>query len=411
MKIDIRNREQVKKDALKKLNASDICEENKKRILEFVDYKIEEDGIEVLRQIKYIGKLRLIAEHLEMPFDKATKADIQQLVKKIYSLKVALGKGKTPKEITESNKADYLINLKTFFKWLKHSEHPEETEGIKIPKGKRKVVSYSDMLTWEDIVFLTKFVVNSRDKAFIQVLWESGARIEELLTLLIKDVEVVHNGRAIVLHLTKSKTELRSIGVVRSAPALINWLENHPMRADRDAPLWVNTMHGDKPLSYPGVRSFLLNIKDRAKFNKPMNPHNFRKSSASYFSHILTESETKKRFGWTQDSPMLSIYCHPDENRINEKIMEFEGIIQKTPEEKQKEDERLKPKRCAFCEKLNPVGQEYCVLCKRPLNAEINLLQSQVENAFSDGMREFTSQYPELLNKYFEFMRAKIGGG
>jgi hypothetical protein len=43
MKIDIRNREQVKKDALKKLNVSDICEENKKRILEFVDYKIEED--------------------------------------------------------------------------------------------------------------------------------------------------------------------------------------------------------------------------------------------------------------------------------------------------------------------------------------------------------------------------------
>ena len=37
-------------------------------------------------------------------------------------------------------------------------------------------------------------------------------------------------------------------------------------------------------------------------------------------------------------------------------------------------------------------------------------LKSQVENVVSDGMREFTSQHPELLNQYLEFMRAKIGG-
>ena len=88
--------------------------------------------------------------------------------------------------------------------------------------------------------------------------------------------------------------------------------------------------------------------------------------------------------------------------------MEMEGVKQKTLEENQKENEKINPKRCAWCDKLNPVGQEYCVLCKRPLDEQQNLLQSQIKETIDTGILEFTEQHPEFINQYIEFMREKI---
>jgi integrase len=61
------------------------------------------------------------------------------------------------------------------------------------------------------------------------VLFESGARAEELLSLLIEDVEIVVDGEAIILHFRRSKTKegIRNPIIVRSAPALIHYLQTH----------------------------------------------------------------------------------------------------------------------------------------------------------------------------------------
>lgn len=249
--------------------------------------------------------------------------------------------------------------------------------------------------------------MNPRDKALIQVLWESGTRIGELLTLLVKDVEPMNNGDALKLHLHESKTEVRSIAIVKSAPALINWMESHSKRDNKNAPLWCNLTKNNSPMTYNGVKKILRYLKRRSGLDKPINPHNFRKSSASYWSRYLSDQEMKKRFGWTPDSKQLQTYCHLDEEKINEKILKLEGVIEATSDDERQEDENLKPQLCKWCNRLNPAGQEYCVLCKRPLNEIENLLQSQVIENVDSGIREFTEQNPELINQFIEFMREK----
>jgi len=77
--IDIHNRERGKASALRKLYESDICQGNKDLILEFIEYKTEEDSIGILRQNKYLSKLRILAEYLGKSFDKATKDDIKKI--------------------------------------------------------------------------------------------------------------------------------------------------------------------------------------------------------------------------------------------------------------------------------------------------------------------------------------------
>jgi site-specific recombinase XerD len=137
MKAAIYNdREKQKEIYLKKLQESGISGTDKKLILEFVKYKVEEDQIEIVRENKYLMHLRILGEHLKKPFNKASKDDIKQLLNTLYTKDIK--RGETIKKLSESSKADYVIILKTFYKWLKKTENPEETAWIKPISVKKK---------------------------------------------------------------------------------------------------------------------------------------------------------------------------------------------------------------------------------------------------------------------------------
>jgi len=398
--FDIHRRKERRKSAERLLLEAKICKKNKDLILRYVRYRTLADNLSVARQNKYLHYLRILAENLEKPFDKATKEDVEKLVEKIYQRDVYRGKNK--KKPSEWTKYYFVVILKTFFRWLKKCDKPEETDWIRPPKPEAPRLRPDVILTWKDVVKLSKAAMNERDVALPQVLWEVGGRIEEVLTLELRDIERVNGGEALKLHLRKSKTEIRSPIVVRSAPALLNWIEKHPLREDKNAPLWIKTNRNDKPMEYATARKVLKDLKRRSKLDKPVNPHNFRKSSASFYSHYLSPAELKNRYGWRQSSRMLDIYCFPDEDRVNGKILELEGIRDK----KIKEKKDIKPKKCNWCQKTNPAGAEYCVLCKRPLNPEKSLMTNQLIGSMDSEVREFAEENPELINGFMsEFMR------
>ncbi|RLI85019.1 MAG: hypothetical protein DRO76_06030 [Candidatus Altiarchaeales archaeon] len=403
--FDIHKRRARRKSAERLLLEADICKRNKDLILRYVEYRTLAENLSVARQNKYLHYLRILAENLEKPFDKATKQDIEKLLGRIYQRDVY--RGRTKKKPSKWTKYDFAVILKTFFKWLKKCEKPKETDWIKPPKPEAPRLRPDEILTWEDIVKLSKASMNSRDLAFPQVLWETGARIEELLTLELRDIERVNNGMALKLHFRKSKTEIRSPIIVRSAPALLNWIEKHPLREYKTAPLWVKIKRRDKPMDYSTARKILKDLKRRSGLDKPVNPHNFRKSSASFYSHYLSPAELKNRYGWRQSSKMLDIYCFPDEERVNGRILEFEGI----KERKAKENAKMKPKKCVWCGKINPVGVDYCVLCKRPLDPEKNLLVSQLTEIVDDSIREFAEKNSVLINEFVRFIKRRVEEG
>jgi len=395
--FDIHYRRKRLESSKKKLLEANISERNKKLILEFVKQKTLVNDVGIQRQVKYLIYLRTLAKELGKDFDRASKEDIENLVIKIIN----------NKKLKDWTKYDLLNMLRVFYRWLRDTEgYPEEVKWIKPKKPAISRLRPDETLTWEDILKLSNAAMNPRDKALVQVLFESGARIEELLTLQLRDIEIVEGGQAIKLHFRKSKTEIRSPIIIRSAPALINWLENHPRKKDKLAYLWVKIDKPDKPLDYSAARKVLVTLKKRSGLDKPVNPHNFRKSSASFYSHYLSPSELKKRFGWKQSSRMLDVYCFPDEERVNHKLLELEGI---RVESKPKENPDLKPKKCEWCGKLNPLGQEFCILCKRPLlNPEENLKVLELRELIDHSLVEFSKQHPELLNSYLEFMRKKL---
>ena len=215
----------VKKlDSIRK--ARDILPQDKKLIFDFHQDGIAR-GLSLSRSLKYLILLSRLSIMLKVGFRKATKQKIKDVVVQLEQSKYS-----------DWHKKDFKIALKCFYKWLGGKEtYPDKVKWIKATFRNSKSKLPEDLLTEEEVRRLAEKAEHPRDRAFVQVLCESGCRIAELLTLRIKNVHFDSYGA--ILHVT-GKMGDRRIRVVASAPALASWLDIHPKRSDSECPLWLS---------------------------------------------------------------------------------------------------------------------------------------------------------------------------
>ena len=86
--------------------------------------------------------------------------------------------------------------LYSFWKWRFDREGKDFPRWLKIPLSARGASrrDHNDVLTPEEVARIADHSLNLRDKALIWVLYESGGRIGEVLTLRIGDVERTEYG-------------------------------------------------------------------------------------------------------------------------------------------------------------------------------------------------------------------------
>jgi integrase len=115
---------------------------------------------------------------LKKNFKECNKEDIIKLVEEIER-----------RDYSEWTKYDYKVILRKFFKRLRQSEnYPEEVKWIKARRKNNRILP-EELLTQDEIERLASVAENFRDRAFVLVLYESGCRIGELLSLKVKNVE------------------------------------------------------------------------------------------------------------------------------------------------------------------------------------------------------------------------------
>ncbi|HID73275.1 TPA: hypothetical protein EYP38_05010, partial [Candidatus Micrarchaeota archaeon] len=213
-----RNLELIEKDKL-------ICKVNKRDIAAFVKMRLAK-GSGYGRLAKVLYCLRNLAVWIKKPFRKATKNDLVALIGDLE------GQG-----YAEHTKYDYKIVLKLFYKWLLGND--EDTPAIikwlrpKLKNDKNKLPE--ELLTEEEVLRMAEAAENERDKAFVLVLYESGCRIGEILSLQLKNVNFDQFGA--VIRVT-GKTGDRRVRLVSSASTLASWMNYHPFKGEPDAMLW-----------------------------------------------------------------------------------------------------------------------------------------------------------------------------
>lgn len=365
--------------ALENLEKSDISEENKKLILEFRDYAIS-TGLTKTRILKYINTLRKLSEWLEPSFINANKKDLLKLFGKIEC-----------KGYSEWTKHDYKVVIKKFYKWINGGEeYPEAVKWIKTTFTDRNKKLPEDLLTCKDVKRIVNAADHIRDKALISLLYESGCRISEILTMRIKSLNFNEYGCMITVN---GKKGMRRIPVISSVPFLAAWYETHPLRDNLEAPFWVSigTRGRNEAIKYPNTRNMIARLAKKAGIKKKVNPHIFRHSRATYLANHFTEAQMNHYFGWIQGSEMPSTYVHMSGRDIVSAVLELNG--KKKAEDKNKE-EKFSSKYCKRCEKDNPPTGKFCLRCGAPLDLETMM---NIENNMKDSNNIMTVLMEDLL--------------
>ena len=304
-------------------------------------------GLSLCRRIKYLILLSQLSKMLKGDLKKATKRQIKEVVVRLEESKYS-----------EWTKKDYKVTLKFFYKWLEGGEdYPDRVKWIKASFKNSKTKLPEDLLTEEEVKRLAEAAEHPRDRALVQVLFESGCRIAELLTLRIKNVHFDKYGA--VLHVS-GKMGDRRIRIVASAPSLASWLDIHPKRSDSECPLWLSRASRKilLPFNYSTANILLRRLAIKAGITKRVNPHIFRHSRATLLANKLTEAQMKEYFGWVQSSDMASVYVHLSGRDVDEAILHLHGI-----DSEETKTEKFIARNCSECKTANSPSSQTCTKC------------------------------------------------
>lgn len=382
MRKKLHDFDKMLEDETRRVKAENITAKNKKLILQFNDFNLARD-LSKARVVRNSISMRLIAKRLKKDLSKFTRKDIE----KLFLMLKKEGKA-------ESSIATDKVVLKCFFKWLNNGEEGECTKWYKCAGHSHSSKLPEELLTQEEVKRLIKSAFNKRDKALIAVLWESGARVGEIGRMQVKNISFDEFGCRI---LVDGKTGMRRIRLINSAPYLVEWLNSHPHSGDPEAPLWVSLeQNGGEQLTHRYIMKMLRSVAKRAKVKKPVNPHNFRHSRATFMAQHLTEALMKEYFGWVQDSRMAARYIHLSGKQVDDAILKLHGL-----KKEEQEEHLLKREPCPRCGNEKDPNHEICEKCWLPLKPSA---MQEVEKA-----REETGEGSVALLKLLDILQKNPG--
>lgn len=381
-KLDVHNMKnnwQVYYDNLQK--DEQIGNHNKQLITKFVAELLAR-GVSKNRVMRYIDTMRHACKIMGKELDTCKRDDLVLFVGELQN-----------RNYTQWTRLMYKVMVRKFYQWLRNTgkDYPEEVKWIPtaVKKNEMNLTSADDLLTKDDMDKLIDVTTHPRDKALISVLYEGGLRIGELGNMRIKDVLVDVHG---VLISVIGKTGPRKLRLISSTPFLMNWINVHPFRHQKDAPLWINygVVRKNEVMQYRGISKLLFLAFKAAQIKKPGNPHNFRHSRATELAKHLTEFQMCSFFGWVLGSGMPATYVHLSGRDLDESILEINGI--KT---EQKEVEIRKPRICVRCNTINSHDATYCSKCAGFLDERTAIEKAEKEQHLNADM-QFGN---EVMNK------------
>lgn len=296
-KIDIHNFKRRLSRVEAALQGGNIPRADKDIIYEF-ENQLFADGLGNARIAKYLQSLKRLYDLTPWSVQRANVKAIRALLAHIER-----------SDWTAWTKHDYKLTLK---RYLVFTDHKELACLIRLPK----VHTYKlpeELITPEDIADLLAVARSDQDIAFVFVLWESGARIGELLSLRRKHVQFDALG---VVLIVDGKTGMRRVRLIESAAHLDQWISCGSLRPDD--PVFPNT--------YRAYAKRLKVLARRAGIGKRVYPHLFRHSRATFLAGYLTEAQLCAYMGWTIASAMPRIYVHLNGHDLDQALAKVPAL-------------------------------------------------------------------------------------
>lgn len=225
--------------------------------------------------------------------------------------------GRKPATISRS-----IASMKAFYHYMEKEKHitDDPSEHLKAPKIEKKMPT---ILSTEEVTRLLEEPNGAspkelRDKAMLELLYATGIRVSELISLKVKDVNLKME------YLTCSdahKERIIPFGTV-AKEALQRYLEQgRPKLIEDDSSEWLFTNCSGQAMSRQGFWKLMKSYGRKAGIEAEITPHMLRHSFAAHMVSNGADLKAVQEMLGHSDISTTQIYTQVSPNRIREVYM------------------------------------------------------------------------------------------
>lgn len=213
-----------------------------------------------------------------------------------------------------------LASIRCFYQFMQNERYIEidPSANLESPKVEKKLPS---VLTKKEVELLLEQPVpvdakGARDKAMLELLYATGIRVSELISLDIDDVDL--NSGLIICRNGKIKSRSIPLGniAVKYTKMYLNDFRRKLCSNDNNQLLFVN-FHGQK-MTRQGFWKIIKYYTAKANINKSITPHTLRHSFAVHLIENGADLQAIQEMLGHSDISTTQVYCKVNKNKIKE---------------------------------------------------------------------------------------------
>lgn len=240
-----------------------------------------------------------------------TKEDMQEYINHL------MADGKSNSTISRST-----ASIKAFYRYLVNKKLAETNiaENVEAPKVSRKeplILTKSEIEKLLEQPNLSE-LKGQRDKTMLEILYATGIRVTELISLRVEDVNLTNGYIRVKKKNTERHIPLGNLAL-KCLKEYMNKVRPLLIRTEEEKTLFINT-NGQK-MTRQGYWKILKQYKEQAKIDKDITPHTIRHSFAVHMLEDGVELKTVQELLGHTDVASTMMYtqmAHLDQNNKND---------------------------------------------------------------------------------------------
>lgn len=243
-----------------------------------------------------------------------------------YHIFIANRLGRDGKPLSDKSRREYFVALRSFIKYLNKNDVPTiSAEKIDIPKAtppkiipltKEEVAKILHAFSGDDLISL-------RNRAILEVLYSTGARISEILNVNRDEIDLKMGEFSVMGKGKRPRPVFLSERAIEALEAYLN------KRTDNFRPLFIDhstNARARKTGARLTRRSASMMLRETAKslgIKKKVTPHKIRHSIATHMLQDKVDIRTIQRFLGHNSLKSTEIYTHVTDHFLKEVVVKF----------------------------------------------------------------------------------------
>ena len=235
---------------------------------------------------------------------------------------------------TSTTKAHYFTSINNFYKYLQEEDIIKNNpcELLKSPQIPKKIPKY---LTYEEVEKILnlpiKTIYDYRTKAMLELLYATGMRISELLSLRQANIDFESTcvrvegkgSKERIIPFNNTSNYYLKLYIEEYRPLLIKHNKDYEE-------LFLNNR--GTPITRQGMYKILKQIASQANIQKEISPHILRHSFATHLLNNGADLRVIQELLGHSDISTTQIYTHVSKEHIKKEYENFDKIIKKERE-------------------------------------------------------------------------------